>query len=118
MVVCNPIKILFGVMIALLLMLILAACGGDIDDTQSKTIPDAVEAAAKDLSERLNIPMKEIVYLSYTQTEWPDGCLGLAEAGEICTQMLTRGWEVVLEANGKQYTYRTDETGGNIRPDN
>lgn len=54
--------------------------------------------------------------IQYEPREWPDGCLGLPEAGEFCTQALVPGWRVVIESNTRQrWAYRTDSTGSTVR---
>ena len=35
--------------------------------------------------------------------------LGAAEDGEMSGQMITRGWRIKLEAEGKTYEYRADK---------
>jgi hypothetical protein len=35
--------------------------------------------------------------------------LGAAEDGEMSGQMITRGWRIKLEAQGKTYEYRADK---------
>jgi hypothetical protein len=72
-------------------------------------------AAEQHLSEELGIPVDEIDYVSFSRQEWPDACLGLAEPDEMCAQVITAGWRVVLKAEGQQYVYRTDESGEAIR---
>jgi hypothetical protein len=47
--------------------------------------------------------------------DWPNACLGLEEEGEMCAQVLTPGWRVILSAAGEQYTFRTDEEGQVVR---
>ena len=41
--------------------------------------------------------------------------LGLAAPDEICAQVITPGWRVVLMVEGRQYVYRTDASGEVIR---
>jgi hypothetical protein len=41
------------------------------------------------------------------QRIWPDGCLGLAEPDEFCTQALVRGWRVVVTDGEREWIYRT-----------
>jgi hypothetical protein len=93
-----------------LLALILTACGGTAAD-----LPDAVLAARQALSEKEDIPVDEIEVVSYSEEEWPNACLGLAEEDEMCAQVITPGYQVTLEANGEEYIFRTDETGDVIR---
>ncbi|MEO0455822.1 MAG: hypothetical protein AAF152_04465 [Cyanobacteria bacterium P01_A01_bin.114] len=48
---------------------------------------------------------------------WPDGCLGLASADELCTQVITPGWEVTVTDGQTVWTYRTDALGEQVRLD-
>ncbi|MEX2245251.1 MAG: hypothetical protein WEC75_01060 [Dehalococcoidia bacterium] len=45
------------------------------------------------------------------RVEWPDACLGAAEAGEVCAEVITSGYRVVIGNT----TYHTDLSGENIR---
>jgi hypothetical protein len=77
--------------------------------------PDAVLAAEQALSASLEVSVEEIEVVTYEQREWPDACLGLAGEGEMCAQVITPGWRVVLNAQGEQYVFRTDESGEVVR---
>ena len=111
--------------------LLLAACGGDGDEqpatgtpatppstaetpTPDETLP-AVVAARQDLAARLEQAPEDVQVVSVTPTEWPDACLGAGEEDEVCAEVITPGYEVVLRLNQTQYTYRTDQTGTNVR---
>ncbi|MBN1954483.1 MAG: hypothetical protein JW900_05455 [Anaerolineae bacterium] len=77
--------------------------------------PAAASAAEAFLAQELDLTVDEIQLVSYERAEWPDGCLGLGKKDEGCIQVITPGWRVVLEAQGRKYTLRTDETGQVIR---
>ena len=47
--------------------------------------------------------------------DWPNGCLGLPAADEMCTESLVPGYRVTLAANGQTYIYRTDAEANMIR---
>ena len=96
-------------------LLVLAACGPEPTPTPHSDPPEAVVAAEQQLSKELGIPVDEIDYVSFSREEWPDACLGLAEPDEMCAQVITPGWRIVLTAEGQQYVYRTDESGGVLR---
>lgn len=77
--------------------------------------PDAVLAALKDLAATAGVDEKSIVITSFSLEDWPDSCLGAAAPDEMCSQVITRGYKVVMQANGKVYIYHTDATGKNLR---
>jgi hypothetical protein len=78
-------------------------------------LPAAAMAARQQLSEIVETPPEEINVVSFEEMEWPNACLGLEEEGEMCAQVITPGWRVVLDVNGEQYTLRTDEEGEVVR---
>lgn len=69
----------------------------------------AVENARKDLANRLKIDPADVKQHSVEDSDFPDMSLGAAEDGEMSGQMITRGWRIRLEAQGKTYEYRADK---------
>ena len=69
----------------------------------------------RDLSRRENISIRQLEIINYQQKTWKDGCLGLSKAGEICSQALVPGWEVVATNGSRTWTYRTNKNGRLIR---
>ncbi len=78
----------------------------------ANTAPTQARAA---LAAQLGIAADEIAVVSVEPVEWPDACLGLPQADEMCAQVITPGYRIVLEANGQRYTAHTDQTGGRVR---
>lgn len=72
-------------------------------------------AAITELAEKLGVAPEDITMVMAEHVDWSDSCLGLGGADEMCAQMITPGFRVTLEVNGKQYEAHTDETGTNIR---
>jgi hypothetical protein len=69
----------------------------------------AVENARKDLAKRLKIDAADVKERSVEDSDFPDMSLGAAEDGEMSGQMITTGWRIQLEAQGKTYEYRADK---------
>jgi hypothetical protein len=69
----------------------------------------AVQKARKDLAHRLGISEDEIKCVSVRKTDFPDMALGASVSGEISAQMISTGWLISLNANGKNYEYRADK---------
>lgn len=76
--------------------------------------PQAAVAAQQALADELGIPASQVTIISAARVEWPDSCLGVQTPGIMCAQVVTSGYLVLLEANGKQYEYHTDLTGENM----
>lgn len=69
----------------------------------------AVESARSALAERLDADLSEISVTSVEPRDWPDACLGAARADEVCAQVITPGFEVVLSFGNDTYIYHTAE---------
>jgi hypothetical protein len=78
----------------------------------SVATPIPAEAAAQAaLATKLGVTADRITIVSVEHVEWPDACLGAATEGEMCAQVITPGYRVVLETDDKQYEAHTDESG-------
>lgn len=82
---------------------------------QGGTQPAAVQAAINKLSEISKAAASEIKVISSAEMDWPNTCLGLAKPAEMCDQVITPGWQIVLEVGGAQYEFHTDANGQNVR---
>jgi hypothetical protein len=69
----------------------------------------AVESARKDLAKRLKIDAADVKQGSVEDSDFPDMSLGAPEEDEMSGQMITPGWRIRLEAQGKTYEYRADK---------
>jgi hypothetical protein len=100
------------------LALVLAACGEDGGgapaDLPAEQI-DAAGAAQTSLAAEVGIDESSIELVSVSDEVWQDSCLGLGGPAESCLAAETPGFRVVLEAEGKEYTYRTDLSGDEVR---
>lgn len=77
--------------------------------------PRLINLLRQDLSRRVGVPPGKLRVLESTAKTWPDSCLGLAGADEVCGAALVSGWRVVF-TNGKQrWVYRTDRQGRTYR---
>lgn len=83
-----------------------------------KPLPAAADAAVQAIARQQTIAVEKITVQSITPVDWPDGCLGAAKPGTICTQAIVPGFRVMLVANGKTYEVRTDQDGGMVVPIN
>ena len=75
----------------------------------SFTKDTAVERAKNDLAKRLKIGGNEIKELGVSAKDFPDMALGAAIKGEMSAQMISSGWQIMLDAKGKHYEYRADK---------
>lgn len=83
----------------------------------SVDITPAQRAALSALSQNLDLTPEQIKLVSTEAVDWPDGCLGISMEGISCAQVITPGFRVTLEADGRQVEYRTNQDGSLIRPE-
>lgn len=69
----------------------------------------AVQRAKTDLAERLNVSENDIKIVSANEKDFPDMSLGAPVADEMSAQMISSGWQIDLQADGKNYEYRADK---------
>jgi hypothetical protein len=75
-------------------------------------LPAAIWAAIlDDLSTRLGAPVTDPTVVSVDAVTWSDGALGCPEPGQLYTQALVDGYQVVVEIDGTRYDYRTGVAG-------
>lgn len=110
------------------LLLLLAACSPQAAATQPPvdvgevaTQPSGSDTAAQDaavstLAKNLGLDAGEIKVISSKAVEWPDACLGITQEGVACAQVVTPGYKILLEANGKQVEYHTNQDGTVVVP--
>jgi hypothetical protein len=81
--------------------------------TNGENIPSQLlDNLKKNLAQQNSIDPSSLKVVEASQKTWPDGCLGLANADELCTQQLVEGWRIVLsDSNNKTWVYRSDQAG-------
>ncbi len=78
-------------------------------------ITPAQRSALTTLADNLGMSVDEIILVSTESVIWPNGCLGVVKMGVMCTQVEVPGFRIILEANGKQYEFHTNEAGSNVQ---
>jgi hypothetical protein len=74
-----------------------------------------VEIVRSKLAAQLSVEAGAITVTSVENVLWRDACMDLAGPDEMCAMVITPGFKVVLTAEGVDYVFHTDETGGKIR---
>jgi len=116
-----------------LLMMLFTACAPKAEPTQQSALPvddapqptptpthipvdltPAQRAALSALSDITGLAADKIKLISTEAVTWPDGCLGVQRMGMMCTQALVEGFKIILEADGKQYEFHTNQDGSSI----
>ena len=93
-------------LIALTALIGLVGCGW-AEDVQPPA--DLVAQCRADLAGRLDLPEDQVTLAGTYSTTWSDTSLGLPQAGLTYAQVMTPGWQLLLEAGGLAHLYTTSE---------
>jgi hypothetical protein len=98
----------------------LLGSGSQVTTAQpTSPLPAAVSTLIRqDLARRLGVNVNQLRVVAASNQTWPNGCLGLARADEMCTQALISGWRVRLAYGEQVWTYRTNQSGSSLRLEN
>lgn len=75
------------------------------------TKEEMIAVVKADLASRLGISEGDIEVVSAEAVTWNDASLGCPEKGKMYAQVLTPGFQIILQAGGAEYDYHTDEYG-------
>ncbi|CAG0991480.1 hypothetical protein ANAEL_02320 [Anaerolineales bacterium] len=82
------------------------------DDEGSQPAPrEIVEKVKADLVKQFKVNADEIRVREARAVDWPDTSLGCPQPDMVYAQVITPGYWVLLEVEGKQYPYHTDRDG-------
>lgn len=93
----------------------LFATPAGIEPTVAAEFAPAALAARADLAALLDIAPEKIAILDIEPGQWPDSCLGLGGPAESCLQQITDGYQILMQAIGAIFTYRTNLDGSVVR---
>ena len=79
------------------------------DEASAKMVV-LVALVKQHLAQRLSIAIDQIMLSDIKPVVWRDAGLGCPKPGIDYIQVETPGYNILLEAGGKTYTYHTDET--------
>lgn len=68
----------------------------------------SIDLAKQDLAKRENVAADQITVVSVSPVQWPTSALGCPQPGVMYSQVVTPGYQIVLEANGLTYEYHSD----------
>jgi len=77
--------------------------------------PDVIEAVRAELGAFTGTDASNATVVKAEAVEWPDGSLGCPQRGVMYVQVVTPGYQVVLEQTGRDYDYRVAGEGAVIR---
>jgi hypothetical protein len=110
------------------MILLISACAPQAAATSDPSVIDelptpistdltpAQRIAISKLAENLGITPDQIKLVSTEAVDWPDSCLGVSTEGIACSQIVTPGFRVILEFNGKTVEFHTNQDASVIVP--
>lgn len=81
----------------------------------TQPIPSYALPARAHLAQALGAPLEQVVIKEIQTREWPNSCLGVLRADDVCLEVITPGYQIVFGAPQGDYTYHTDRTGQKFR---
>ena len=76
----------------------------------SGPLQNLIDQARTNLASRLGVPASSITVQQAAEHDWPDSSLGCPEPGMMYSQVITPGYLIILQVNGKSYEYHASRT--------
>lgn len=70
-----------------------------------------------ELARQLNLNPRSLIVVNASRETWPDSCLGLGGANEVCLMLMVQGWRIELTNGQQNWVVRTDLFADVIRPE-
>jgi len=78
----------------------------------ASALPESILSALRnDLAARSGVAPADVRLVSARAVRWNDGSMGCPQPGQAYIQMIIDGYQVILEAGGRSYDYRTSLRG-------
>jgi hypothetical protein len=74
-----------------------------------------VEGAVQFAADELDVDPASIQVISVDGVDWNNSCLGAAAPGEMCMEVITPGYRVLLDVDGKEVAVHTNRDGSYMR---
>lgn len=87
----------------------------EVNSTVNELPPEVKSAVLSDATQRVSKPVAALRITQAQKQSWGDSCLGLAEPGKLCAQVIVPGWKVVVTDGQRKFVYRTDEKGQQVK---
>jgi hypothetical protein len=89
--------------------------GNPYESLIGEKVSPGAAAARIYLAHALAVAVSDVKVIRDEPKEWPDACLGVSTPDTLCAQVITSGYEVVLEVRGVEYTYRSNANGSVVK---
>jgi hypothetical protein len=73
--------------------------------------PPLLDQVLADAAQRAGVARSDVQVVSSTAQTWNDGSLGCPKPGESYIQVMVDGYQIIVQAGGHSYDYRTSQNG-------
>lgn len=87
----------------------------EVKSNQDSLPNSLADNVLEEVSSQTEIYTKKLSIIEANRETWSDGCLGLGQLNEFCTQALVEGWRIIISDGDQTWTYRSDLEGQNLR---
>ena len=87
----------------------------EVKSSQDSLPNSLANSVIEEVSSQTEISPKKLSIIETRRETWSDGCLGLGQLNELCTQALVEGWQIIISDGDQTWTYRSDLEGQNLR---
>ena len=77
-------------------------------ETPSASADEMARLSTAFLNEQFKIASADVTVKEVTPMSWPDASLGCPRIGVMYIQVVTPGYQIVLDADGRTFTFHTD----------
>lgn len=87
----------------------------NINVQPSKQSQEAVQSVKLYAASSFGVHENDVIVISTVAREWRDSCLGIPHEEELCTAVITPGYEIKIRIENRIVYYRTSNDGSVIR---
>ncbi len=84
------------------------------DGSVVRIIPAAAMSALQQLAQQAAAEPAAIHFINIEVVEWPDSCLGGQLVDQMCAEVITPGYRVLLQLDGQEYEFHTNLVGDQV----
>lgn len=87
----------------------------NVDEELAETYSETIRFGRALVAEGIDVEAAMLTVTVLEMVEWPDGCLGMGQPGEGCTEALVPGLRIQVSLDDQIYEIRTDLDGRQYR---
>ena len=85
----------------------------EIPDNTAGLLPEASDRLLQTIAQSENVPLESLSVAEAQPATW-DGCMGIFEPDQACTQIAIFGWRAIVTDGNQSWVYHLDQNGDRI----